>query len=139
MFKARWPIAMFALVLFTAGCASQTARDIGFDKISPRKAEKLLSTGIHQYEDGDYKAAVGNLNSALDAGLTFQSDKLTAHKYLAFIYCSSGQEKTCRDEFRRAFELDPGFTLERTEEGHPIWGPIYNSVKAEMSARGRTR
>jgi Tfp pilus assembly protein PilF len=138
MFPPRWTVLLTATLLI-AGCASQTARDIGFDKLAPRKAEKLLSTGIQQYEDGNYKTAIKSLNDALDAGLTFQTDKVTARKYLAFIYCSSGQERACRDEFRRVFELDPQFALDPTEEGHPIWGPIYNGVKAEMAARGRAR
>lgn len=134
----RW---FFPLVVacFVAGCASQTARDIGVDKLAPRKAERLLSLGIGQYEDGNYKAAEKSLNEALDAGLTFQSDKVAARKYLAFIYCSSGRERACRDEFRRVFELDPQFTLDPTEEGHPIWGPIYRAVKAEMATRSRSR
>lgn len=136
MFWPRW-IMLAAVAMLAAGCASQTARDIGFDKLSPRKAERLLSTGIQQYEDGNYKVASKTLNEALDAGLTFHSDQVAARKYLAFIYCSSGQERACRDEFRRVFELDPQFALDPTEEGHPIWGPIYKHVKAEMAARRR--
>lgn len=131
-------IALLAISL-VSGCASQTAREMGIDKIAPRKAEKLLSTGIQQYEDGNYKASQKSLNDALDAGLAFHSDQVAARKYLAFIYCSSGQERACRDEFRRVFELDPHFTLDPTEEGHPIWGPIYRNVKAEMAARSRAR
>lgn len=138
MMPLRWMPLLLAAVL-GAGCASQTVRELGMDKLAPRKAEKLLATGISQYEDGNYKAAQKSLNDALDAGLTFQSDKVAARKYLAFIYCSSGQERACRDEFRRIFELDPQFTLDPTEEGHPIWGPIYRAVKAEMAARSRAR
>lgn len=131
-------VTILALALALGGCASQTVRDIGLDKIAPRKAEKLLSAGLRQYEDGDYKAAAASLREALDAGLTFTSDKLAAHKYLAFIYCASGQERACRDEFHRAFELDPQFSLEPAEQGHPLWGPVYRQVKAEMgSRRGR--
>ncbi len=136
MLWPRW-IMLAAVIMLMTGCASQTARDMGFDKLSPRKAEKLLSTGIQQYEDGNYKAALKMLNEALDAGLTFHSDQIAARKYLAFIHCSSGQERACRDEFRRVFELDPQFALDPTEEGHPIWGPIYKYVKAEMAARRR--
>ena len=130
-------IAILAAALLTVGCSSQTARDLGFDKLVTRKAEKLLATGISQYEDGNYKAAFNTLNDALDAGLTFHSDEVTARKYLAFIYCSSGQERACKDEFRRVFELEPHFQLDPTEEGHPVWGPIYRYVKAEMAARSR--
>lgn len=128
---------VIAIALIVTGCASQAARDFGLDKISPRKAEKLLSTGIAQYEDGNYKLAQKTLNDALDAGLTFHSDEVTARKYLAFIYCSSGQERACKDEFRRVFELEPNFALDPTEEGHPVWGPVYRFVKTEMAARRR--
>lgn len=125
--------------LLIAGCASQTAREMGIDKLAPRKAEQALSNGIHQYEDGDMKAAQKNLDDALSLGLTFNSDKVRAYKYLAFIYCSTGQERACRDEFRHAVEADPGFKLEPTEVGHPLWGPIYNSVRADMQMRGKAK
>jgi Tfp pilus assembly protein PilF len=136
MYRSRL-LLIFLLGALVTGCASQTARDMGIDKLAPRKAEKLLSTGIQQYEDGNYKAAYKTLNDALDAGLAFHSDEVTARKYLAFIYCSSGQERACRDEFRRVLELEPAFTLDPTEEGHPVWGPVFRSVKAEMATRRR--
>ena len=121
------------------GCASQTARDMGVDKLSPRKAEQVLNLGVQQYEDGELKAAQKSLQESLALNLTFDSDKVTAHKFLAFIYCSSGQERLCRDEFRRAFELNPGFKLEPAEVGHPLWGPVFNGVRAELLAKGRIK
>ncbi len=134
----RWLIVAAAVLLVT-GCASQTAREIGIDKLAPRKAEQTLNTGIRQYEDGNLSTAQKSLQEALHLGLTFNSDQVAAHKYLAFIYCSSNQEKQCRDEFRRAFEIDPGFKLEATEIGHPVWGPIYNGVRAELASRGKVK
>jgi Tfp pilus assembly protein PilF len=107
---------------------------MGLDKLSPRKAEHELSTGIRSYEDGNYKAAAKSLQTALDEGLTFKSDQVMAHKYLAFIHCASEREKTCREEFKKALELDPKFELNTAESGHPIWGPAFRSVRAEMQA-----
>ena len=133
----RW--LAFALVLLVAGCASQTSRDTGIDKLSLRKAEQALNTGIQQYEDGELKAAQKNLQDALNFGLTFDSDKVAAHKHLAFIYCSSNQERQCRDEFRRAFDVDSSFKLERTEIGHPLWGPVYTGLRAELLSRGKIK
>ncbi len=132
-------LTLGAVVLIATGCASQTARDIGLDKLAPRKAEQLLSTGVRQYEDGDLKAAQKSLQEALASGLTFNADKVAAHKYLAFIACASGDEKQCRDEFRRAFDIDPSFKLAPTEIGHPLWGPVYTSVRAELISRGRIK
>lgn len=128
-----------ASVFLIAGCASQTSRDLGIDKLAPRKAEQALNSGIRQYEDGEINAAQKSLQDALSLGLAFDSEKVTAHKYLAFIYCASNQEKLCRDAFRRAFEVDPTFKLDRTEIGHPLWGPVYNGVRADLLSKGKIR
>ncbi|MBU1690855.1 MAG: TssQ family T6SS-associated lipoprotein [Gammaproteobacteria bacterium] len=132
MMRSRLLILTSALLLLlNAGCSSGPARDVGLDKLSPRKAEQELSTGITNYEDGNYKAAAKTLQSALDSGLTFDSDAARAHKYLAFIHCLSNREKQCRDEFRKALEKDNKFDLNPAEVGHPIWGPVFRAVKAE--------
>ena len=128
----RYWLALFAAVFFLSGCASEPMRSIGLDKLSPRKAEQELSAGMRNYEDGNYKIASKLLQNALDAGLTFKSDQVTAHKYLAFIHCASEREKLCREEFRKALELDPKFDLSTAEEGHPVWGPAFRGVKVEM-------
>lgn len=132
-------ILVAAVTLLATGCASQTAREIGIDKLSMRQAEKSLNKGIRQYEDGDLKAAQKSMLDALNLGLTFDSDKVLAHKYLAFIYCSSNQEKLCREAFRHAFELDPSFKLAPTEIGNPLWGPVYNGVRAELASLGKIK
>lgn len=119
------------LLLLGAGCSSAPVRDVGLDTLSPRKAEQELSTGIKNYEEGNYKTAAKNLQNALESGLTFDKDTVQAHKYLAFIHCLSNREKQCRDEFRKALEKDNKFDLEPAEAGHPIWGPVFRSVKAE--------
>lgn len=125
-------LALFAVLSMLAGCASEPMRNIGLDKFSPRKAEQELSAGLRNYEDGNYKTASKFLQNALDAGLTFKSDQVTAHKYLAFIHCASEREKLCRDEFRKALELNPKFELTTAEEGHPVWGPAFRGVQVEM-------
>ncbi len=138
MNSLRW-LAVTMLILLAAGCASQTARDTGLDKLSLRKAEQALNVGVQQYEDGELKAAQKSLLEALNLGLAFDSDKVAAHKHLAFIYCSSNQERQCRDEFRRAFDVDPSFKLERAEIGHPVWGPVYNAVRADLLSKGKIK
>lgn len=130
---------MLASTFLVTGCASQISRDIGIDKLAPRKAEQALNSGVRQYEDGELNSAQKSLQEALTLGLAFDSEKVTAHKYLAFIYCASNQDKSCRDEFRRAFEVDPAFKLDRTEIGHPLWGPVYNGVRADLLAKGKIR
>lgn len=139
--KQNLPDTLRALLLSCLGalllnaCSSSIVRDAGLDKLAPRKAEQQLSAGIRAYEDGNYKNAQAQLQGALDAGLMLNSDKVVAHKYLAFIHCAHGRTAQCRDEFRAALELDPRFELEASEAGHPAWGPVFRSVKAEMAKK----
>lgn len=124
--------AFLIAVLLASGCASGPVRDIGLDKLAPRKAEQALSTGLKDYEDGHYQRAAKNLQNALNQGLTFKSDRVTAHKYLAFVHCVSNRKKQCRVEFKEALALNPDFELSAAEAGHPLWGPVYREAQAEQ-------
>jgi hypothetical protein len=92
----------------------------------------VFSDGITYYEEGKYALAEKNLKDSLTLGLANTGDKVTAHKYLAFLYCVSSRKTLCKEEFKKTFELDPGFTLSTAEAGHPIWGKIYRQVKNQM-------
>ncbi len=95
----------------------------------PSKGTAALGAGLKQYDDGDYASASKNLHSAIEQGLA-DKDRANAHKHLAFIHCASSRERQCRDEFRVAIAIDPTLELAPTEAGHPIWGPIFKSLKA---------
>lgn len=88
-----------------------------------------LSVGIKQYEQGNYAESVKSLQGAIDLGVP-DKQRASAHKHLAFIHCSWNQERECRDEFRKALAVDPGLELAPAEAGHPVWGPIFRSLKA---------
>ena len=131
--------ALVCAALLMTSCAAPIMRDAGLDKLAPRKAEQHLSSGIRAYEDGDYKSSTQLLQNALSAGLFLNSDKVAAHKYLAFIHCAQAREKSCRNEFRKALELDPKFELTPAESGHPAWGPTFYSVKSQLAERAERR
>jgi Tfp pilus assembly protein PilF len=88
-----------------------------------------LSAGLKQYEAGEYEDSAKNLQGALELGVP-EKDRVRAHKYLAFIHCSSNRVGQCRDEFRKALAVDPELDLAPAEAGHPVWGPIFRSVKS---------
>jgi Tfp pilus assembly protein PilF len=115
-------IMLMALVGLLAGCVSGPA------KVFESKADQTLSAGIDAYGEGKYPDAVKNLQSALDQGLSV-SDQVKAHKYLAFTHCVSGKERLCREEFRKALDINPNLELEPAEVGHPLWGPVFRAVK----------
>jgi Tfp pilus assembly protein PilF len=103
------------------------------------KAEQELERAVKSYEEGAHKNAARQFQAALDFGLNAKADRATAHKYLAFIVCVSGREKSCRDEFRKALDADPSFELAPAEIGHPVWGPVFRSVKSDPGVQAKTK
>jgi tetratricopeptide (TPR) repeat protein len=106
------------------------------------RAQEQLALGVKQYDAGDYDNALKNLTSSLDHGLLSKVDQSRARKYLAFTHCVQGREPLCRQEFRKAFEINPDFALTAAEDGHPIWGPVYRDVRTQLitereAAQGR--
>lgn len=99
------------------------------------RAKAQLAEGIARYDAGNYADATTNLLTAIDSGVLPVADVLHARKHLAFIYAVSNREANCREEFEKAFLLDPKFELTAAESGHPGWGPVYRAVKAEVELR----
>ena len=119
---------LVAFMLILAGCNTAPMKSIG-EMFQGGKAEQDLSAGISKYDDGSYNEAARLLQASLDEGLSAKSDQVKAHKYLAFIHCGAGREAQCRSEFRAALKIDPSFELAANEAGHPVWGPVFRSVK----------
>ncbi|HXU42381.1 MAG TPA: TssQ family T6SS-associated lipoprotein [Burkholderiales bacterium] len=95
------------------------------------KAEAAsFSVGLKQFDDGDYDASAKSLQVALDRGLP-PKDQVNAYKHLAFIQCANNRVAACREEFRKALTLDPALELTAAEAGHPVWGPIFRSLKGK--------
>jgi Tfp pilus assembly protein PilF len=120
-------IVLAALLEALWGCSAQPV--IFGSMFRPSRGYYALHLGMQQFEDAGYVDAAHNLQLALDMGLS-PAERTEAHKYLAFIDCASGREASCREEFRRALASDPDFTLGPAESGHPVWGPVFASVKA---------
>ncbi|MCS6944541.1 MAG: TssQ family T6SS-associated lipoprotein [Sutterellaceae bacterium] len=97
-----------------------------------RPAERALIDGLRHYEDGQFARAEESLRSALALGLADPRDVATARKYLAFLACAFKRLAECAQQFRAAFAADPNFALSERESGHPIWGPVYRRVAAEI-------
>jgi tetratricopeptide (TPR) repeat protein len=131
--------ALLACVLAVAGCAEiqkqETPKPAApqiTEGMLRERAQEQLAQGVKQYEAGEFDGAVKSLTASLDHGLLSKVDQSRARKFLAFSHCVSGREQQCRDEFRKAFEINPDFSLTPAEDGHPIWGPIYRSVRTQL-------
>ncbi len=121
-------LMLAALTALLFGCSSMP------NLLPGSKGSEALKVGVDEYADGSYPAATKNLQSALDLGLNAQ-EQARAHKYLAFIGCVTGKTTVCREEFGKALDVDPAFELTPAEAGHPIWGPVFRSVKAKRPTK----
>ena|SRR2546428_7283283 len=119
---------LVALAVALGGCSTEPVRKVQ-EFFNPTPAQATLSTGLKQYEDGEYDESLKNLLSAIHQGLG-DRDRVNAHKHVAFIHCASNRARQCRDEFRKALAIDPQLDLAPEEAGHPAWGPVFRAVKA---------
>ena len=103
--------------------------------VPPSTAVEELRKGVQRYDDGQYKEAARHFQQALEQGLASPVDQANARKHLAFIACVARRTSACRTEFRKAFEADPAFDLTPAEAGHPMWGPVFRSVKSELAKK----
>lgn len=117
------------LVLLLAGCQTAPVQSVR-KFFTEDLARQDLAAGIRKYEEGDHSAAARLLRSSLDYDTLGKAERLEARKHLAFIYCTSGRKAQCQDEFRKALRIDPSFTLEANEAGHPMWGPAFRTVRS---------
>jgi Tfp pilus assembly protein PilF len=124
---------LVATIVFAAlgGCSPRPWHELQakLEALLLPKAQSLMAAGIEQYEQGDYADAAASLQRALDHGLPL-AQRVSAHKHLAFIYCTSDLEPACRMHFRKALIADPAMGLDAAEAGHPTWGPVFERVRA---------
>jgi Tfp pilus assembly protein PilF len=122
-------VASLMVLAALTGCVTQPKQaPIGLLDVVSRPAEKALQSGLRAYDDAQYAEAEKQLNAALKNGLVSPRDQAEAHKVLAFIYCTSKRPVECEAEFRAAKASDPAFALSRSEQGHPLWGPVYKKI-----------
>lgn len=129
------------LIALCAGCAvkpAPTAAPTSEELARRQRVERVQTTlndGLKQYEAGSYEAAMKSLLVALDSGILTVPQQLVARKHMAFIQCVNNRELICKEEFEKAFLLDPNFNLTPAEAGHPTWGPIFRVVRTEIELR----
>lgn len=116
-----------ALIAMLSACSSPPMRELQ-ELLWSTKGDAALETGLRQYESGRYADSARNLQAAIHLGLS-TSQRGIAHKHLAFMHCASNRERACREEFVKALAVDPQMQLSAAEAGHPVWGPIFRSLK----------
>lgn len=95
--------------------------------------EKLIANAMQAYDDADYNKAIKSFQDALKETLN-NTDRITAHKFIAFSYCLTNRAAQCRVEFESIFRLNGNFELAPAEAGHPSWGPSFRVAKAKQKS-----
>jgi hypothetical protein len=121
-------VAIASSVLAVAACVQAPPAPVGLVDLSARPAERALLAGLKAYDDAQYESADRLFREALAAGLASPRDRAEAHKRLAFLHCASGRLADCEAEFKLARAADRGFALDKSEAGHPVWGPVYKKL-----------
>ena len=112
-----------------AACAQPAPPPVGVMDLSARPAERALLAGLKAYDDAQYESAERLFRESLAAGLASPRDRAEAHKRLAFLHCAAGRLAECEAEFRLARQADRNFALDKSEAGHPVWGPVYKMLQ----------
>lgn len=97
----------------------------------PTADQIALREGIELYNKGAYNDAIKRLNAPDITGGP-KATQVMAAKYSAFSYCVSSRQTLCRQQFEKAFRLDPAFDLQAGERGHPLWGPVFAKAKKKV-------
>jgi hypothetical protein len=122
-------VALASAALLAACAQAPQAPAVGVLDVMARPAERALLAGLKAYDDAQYESADRLFREALGAGLASPRDRAEAHKRLAFLHCAAGRLAECEAEFRLARQADRNFTLDKSEAGHPVWGPIYRKLQ----------
>lgn len=91
--------------------------------------QAALREGIRLYNEGDFNGAIKRLSSNDIRSNSPARVRVAALKYQAFSYCVTSRPKQCEQAFEKALKIDPDFTLESGEQGHPLWGPAFDRAK----------
>ena len=126
--RLRLRLALASAAWLAVACVQAPTAPVGLLDVSSRPAERALLAGLKAYDDAQYDPADRLFREALATGLASPRDRAEAHKRLAFIQCAAGRLGECEAEFKLARLADRTFALDKSEAGHPVWGPVYKKL-----------
>jgi Tfp pilus assembly protein PilF len=93
---------------------------------------ELTARALTAYLKRDYTTALEQFTAALNGKNITSRDKLACYKYTAFIHALHHRPNEARQAFRRAFETDSRFSLDKGEYGNPLWTPLFDEVQKNL-------
>jgi hypothetical protein len=90
--------------------------------------ERIFSEGLELYDKGEYADALKKFQSPELSSKSWPELRVRTLKYIAFSYCVTDHLQACQQAFYDALQIDPKFKLKESEEGHPVWGPVFQKA-----------
>jgi tetratricopeptide (TPR) repeat protein len=129
----RMKFALPAIALFLTACSHfrMPATD-GQPAFFRSDAQVLYQQALVEYQESRFDAALVDFGAAALSGNLNSAEEINARKHIAFIHCSSGRESPCREQFQAILKAEPKFELAANEASHPVWGPVWRSVRGAI-------
>lgn len=118
--------------LLSACSQLPTLSDNGQPFLSYSEAQARYQQGLVKYRESSFDAALADFGAAASSGNLKPAEEVNARKHMAFIHCSNGRELPCREQFQAILKSEPKFELAANEASHPVWGPVWRSVKGAV-------
>ena len=119
----RTGLVMIAAVVLSACASSRYTQE---QIAQSTEALAQVETAYQQGNYGDVIRRVATDSTLHDAP---KDIRVQALKLQAFSLCMNEYEVMCQERFQEILALKPDFTLQESEEGHPLWGPVFERAK----------
>ena len=104
------------------------------DDNAAQTSQAIYAAGLRLYRAGQYDDAIARFAAVRSP----PSLRVQALKHTAFGYCVTNRLPLCQRAFQDALALSPAFRLTKAEQGHPVWGPVFNkALQQSQPARRR--
>ncbi len=93
---------------------------------------EFFNLGKQMYAERKYDESLAYFESAASKKDLSTDNRIQSYKLTAFIYSVKKQPDKAKMAFRKAFEINRQFELDKSEYGNPVWTPLYEDVKKEF-------
>ena len=81
------------------------------------------------YQQGEYGQVIRRVTIDKALNEAPQDIRIQALKLQAFSLCLTQYEFLCQEKFQQILALKPDFQLQASEQGHPLWGPVFERAQ----------
>jgi len=127
---------LLSLSLVLAGCAAGgSARTSGAQTPATPEQSAALEQLRSTYSSGRYGDVIREVARSDVLASAPRAVVVESMKLQAFSYCLTGHPSLCQDQFARILVLQPDFTLQGAEQGHPQWQRAFDQARAKTATR----